>query len=178
LHVVLTRQFQYKKNVLLKPEGQNSFVIGSVVHSLCSRWQVWRTTIIKCISCQSPAAFIFIASSFWITKYCKIKRQPDKWPKGDRESACQLSEMAIVQQTMKLYLKFCSPCILRKFVDSKPTWCTKFLKYIYLSVTLYMFRALCAHHQERSNCTNTTSVLVIPFSCVPCEHYRWTIVHL
>jgi hypothetical protein len=32
-----------------------------------------------------------------------------------------------------------------------------------------MFRALCAHHQERSNCTNTTSVLVIPFSCVPYE---------
>jgi hypothetical protein len=29
--------------------------------------------------------------------------------------------------------------------------------------TLYMFRALCVHHQERSNCTNTTSVLVIPF---------------
>jgi hypothetical protein len=56
---------------------------------------------------------------------------------------------------------FCCPCILRKLVDNKPTWRTKFLKYIYLSTTLYMFRALCAHHQERSNCTNTTSVLVI-----------------
>jgi hypothetical protein len=56
---------------------------------------------------------------------------------------------------------FCRPCILRKLVDSKPTSCTNILKYIYLSITLYMFRELCAHHQERSNCTNTTSVLVI-----------------
>jgi hypothetical protein len=58
---------------------------------------------------------------------------------------------------------FCSPCILRKFVEGKPTWCNKFLKYIYLSITLYMFRALCAHHQERSNCTNTNSALFILF---------------
>jgi hypothetical protein len=69
-------------------------------------------------------------------------------------------------------LKFCSPCILRKLVDNNQLDAQNFLKYIYLSITLYMFRALCAHHQERSNCTNTTSELVIPFSCVPCEHYR------
>jgi hypothetical protein len=31
--------------------------------------------------------------------------------------------------------------IIQVFVDSKPTRCTKFLKYIYLSITLYMFRA-------------------------------------
>jgi hypothetical protein len=48
-------------------------------------------------------------------------------------------------------------------VDDKPTWGTKFIKYIYLSATLYMFRPLCLHHQERSICTNTTSALVIPF---------------
>jgi hypothetical protein len=55
---------------------------------------------------------------------------------------------------------FCSPCILCKLVEGKPTWCTKFLNYIYLSITLYMFQALYAHHQESSNCTNTTSALV------------------
>lgn len=50
------------------------------VWSFCTRWQVWRTTIIKCISCQSPVAFIFIARAGWITD-----RQTDR-PGGSQRA--------------------------------------------------------------------------------------------
>jgi hypothetical protein len=48
----------------------------------------------------------------------------------------------------------------------EPTWCTTFNSSIYpIFSTLYMFRALCAHLQERQNCFNTASVIVNSYWC-------------
>jgi hypothetical protein len=46
------------------------------------------------------------------------------------------------------FLMFGSPCILRKLVDDKPTWHTKFLKYIYLSTTLHVSGTMCPSSGE------------------------------
>jgi hypothetical protein len=43
---------------------------------------------------------------------------------------------------------FCFPCILRKLVDDKPTWRTKFLKCIYLSTTLHVSGTMCLSSGE------------------------------
>jgi hypothetical protein len=77
---------------------------------------------------------------------------------------CRCSRVSVSFSSFPFHVFLLASNIHLLLVDDKPTWRTKFLKYIYLSTSLYMFRALCAHHQERSNCTNTTSALVTQFT--------------
>jgi hypothetical protein len=50
------------------------------------------------------------------------------------------------------------PNYIQKFVDDKPTWRTKFLKYIYLSTTLYTYSAHKTH--SKNGMTSAEVVLV------------------
>jgi hypothetical protein len=116
-----------------------------------------------------------IIRSFLLRVSMELQFHPDSARKRSSETCTKLTSAEFTVENSWWWAgnmpKTCRVLEQNKFVDSKPTWCSRFLKYIYLSITLCMFRALCAHHQERSNCTNPTSELVIPFSCVPCEHY-------
>jgi hypothetical protein len=134
--------------------GSQHTKLGPTVGAIC-RW-------LLTISIEDGTDRIFETVWYFFNLMC-IKRSETKHSNPFPNVGLLIGFWLDAAENNAIYFMFCRPCILRKLVDNKPTWRTNFLKYIYLSITLYMFRALCAHHQERYNCTNTTSVLVIPF---------------
>jgi hypothetical protein len=71
--------------------------------------------------------------------------------------------MIVVQTNSALFLVF-----LVIFLVSDQLDAPLFSIYLFHVSTLYMFRALCAHPQERQNCINTASGIVNPYLC-PCR---------